>query len=148
MARPTVTARRFGRRGCPLLPTCLLVLALFLGHQLLMATPRHALAMDMGRGPDLALAPAAQRVATPATFLVAHDGGGPSPLTGWEECRAQAGVVPLLLLLLTFVGLWSRLSHAALADRYARIAARVARFLHPPPLASSRRRALLQVFLI
>ena len=148
MVRPTVTARCFGRRGCPLLPTCLLVLVLFLGHQLLMATPQHALAMDMGRGPDLALSPAVQGVATSAAFLAARDGGGSNPLTGWEECLAQAGVVPLLLLLLTFADLWSGRTRAALAGRYARIAARAVRLLHPPPLAPSRRRALLQVFII
>lgn len=147
MAWPTVTDKRHGRLGCPLLLACLLGLALLLGHQLVMASPWHAAAMSMDRGRVMPAAVTTRVVAVPADDLIPHTTPrDQQPLTRWQECLSQDGLLPALLLLLALAGIWWRLTSAALADMYSRVEEQVARFLRPPPLAPSRRRALLQVF--
>ena len=133
-------ARRF-------LLASLLALALLFGHQLVMATARHAGDMAMGGGLAMPAGATMRAVAAPA-----HDPpdltipGDRRPLSGWEACFAQYGVLPTLLLLLLLAGIGGRVAGATLADMFPG-GAPLARFLHPPPLEPSRRRALLQVFL-
>jgi hypothetical protein len=146
MVRPAIPARFGGRLGCPFLLACLLGLALLLGHQLVMATPRHAMAM----GADVSLhRPHAMDAWSALTAPVdASDREHRGPLTGWEECLTQLGALPLMLLLLALVGLRGRPRRVLPTVAAPHPWPRPARCFHPPPLEPSRRRALLQVFLI
>lgn len=148
MARRRVADTLDGSIGRPLLLACLLGLALLLGHQLVMASPWHAEEMSMGRGSVMLPAVSMPGVAAPADGRNPHaTHGDRPPLTGWRECLRQEGVLPALLLLLAFAGLWWRLASVAPVDLLPRVGEQVAHFLRPPPLEPSRRRALLQVFL-
>lgn len=144
MIRRAVAAKVQGRLGGPFLLACLLGLALLLGHQLVMASAQHAAEMGMDRGQVTLTAGTAQVVVGSADDLTPVD---QQPLTGWEACFSQEGLLPTLLLLLTLAGIWWRCAGATLGDMLPRVGIHIARFLHPPPLAPTRRRALLQVFL-
>jgi len=113
-----------------------------------MATAGHADAMSLGREQDMPTAGVTLSVAASAGDRNLH--ASPEdrqPTSGWAECFSQDGILPTLLLLLTFAGLWRRFASAAPRDTPRQVGERAARFLHPPPLEPSRRRALLQVFL-
>lgn len=136
-----------GRLGRRLSFASLLVLAVLLGHALIMASPRHAEGMAMGRGRAMGAAGIAPAVAALA------DDTAPAPAPGdrqppprWAGCSPQDGVLPTLLLLLIGAVLWWRAARTARLDTPARAGRRAARAARPPPLAPSRRRALLQVF--
>lgn len=132
-------------RGHPLLLACVFGFALLVGHQVVMASARHAADMGMTRPRAMPTAGTARVVAAPVGDLAPSEH---RPLTGWEACLSQQGLLPTLLLLLALAGIWWRCAGATLADSLSQPDARAARFLHPPPLAPARRRALLQVFLI
>lgn len=144
--RTTVTGRFGGRLGRHLWPACLLVFALFLTHQLVMATEQHTMAMGMTRSHAMlarAVAPMAAMVADLPS--AAESAGERMPFSGWEECFAQAAILPALLLLLALAGLLRQLATGA------PLAGQQTRWLdlhpRPPPLLDpARRRALLQVF--
>lgn len=144
MVRRAVAAKLREALGRPFLLACLLGFALLLGHQLVMATAQHADAMGMDRGRVALTAGTTPAVAGPADDLAPVER---QPLTGWEACFSQDGLLHTLLLLLTLVGIWWRCAGTTLAALLSRAGNRVARFLHPPPLAPARRRALLQVYL-
>lgn len=146
MVRSAILSRLGGRLGRPLLLACLLGLALLLGHQLVMAIPRHSMAM----GADVSLhRPHATAAWSALTAPVdASDRGHRGPLTGWEECLTQLGALPLVLLLLALVGNRGRPRRALPTIAAVHPWSRPAHYFHPPPLEPSRRRALLQVFLI
>jgi len=89
--------------GGSLLLACLLGLVLLLGHQLIMVTTDHADAMVMAREPV--------RGAVGANPMAEGQAASPSkrrPLTGWEACFSQEGLLPALLVLLALIGVWSR----------------------------------------
>ncbi len=134
MGQRAAMARGHGRHERPVLVACLFVLTLLLGHQLVMTTERHATQMGMGHGPGLA-----------TTLLAADTTDTPQPLTSWEECLGQNGVLPLLLFLFALAGIW-RLGHTSRTTAIARQWGQRFLSLPPPPLEPGRRRALLQVF--
>lgn len=146
MVRPAIPAWLGRRLGRPLLLACLLGLALLLGHQFVMASARHAMAMgteaSRHRVPALAAWPVS--AALVAASVREHRGAP----TGGEECLAQLGTLPLMLLLLALVGLRGRSRPSPPTVAAPHPWSRPARRFHPPPLAPSRRRALLQVFLV
>ncbi len=144
MIRRAVAERLQGRLGGSFLLACVLSLALLLGHQLVMATSQHAAEMGMDRGQVALVAMSPEAVTGPADDTPPVD---QRPLTGWEACFSQEGLLPTLLLLLALAGIWWRLAGTTLPDTLPRAGHHVSRFLHPPPLEPSRRRALLQVFL-
>ncbi len=141
MGRLVAMGRLHGRHGRRVLLACLFGLILLLGHQLVMATERHATQMGMGHGPSMRTS----LMAAPTTLLAAGDTDNPQPLTTWDECLGQNGVLPLLLLLLAFAGTW-RLGATSLTAAITRWWGLFSLSLHPPPLKPARRRALLQVF--
>ena len=133
-------------RGRQFVALCALVLALWVGHQFLMASERHAAVMDLTHG-WAGLAPPAAAL---DGALAAHaDGlgpermpGRPMPLLG--DCPAERTLVPVLLLLLLLGAAlgsgWPWPGGAAMPG--GSLATR------PPPLPAARRRALLQIFRI
>lgn len=147
MAQRAVTAKRRGRLGRPLLLAWLLGLALLLGHQVIMATARHGDDMGMGLDRIGLTAVTAQAVAAPADQRDSPSTPGDrQPLTGWEECFSQVGLLPALPSLLTLAGMLWLFTSPAAVGMVSWAGEQFSRFLHPPPLAPSRRRALLQVF--
>lgn len=135
-------------RGRQFLALCALVLALWIGHQFLMASERHAAVMDLTHGRAALASP----VAALEGALAAHaDGLGPErmpeqpmPLLG--DCPAEQALVPVLLLLLllgaTIGSGWPWSLGAAMPGQF------LATRPPPPPLLAARRRALLQIFRI
>ena len=149
MVWSTVTAKDYGRLGRPLLLACLLSLALLVGHQLVMASSRHVDTMVMDPGAVMPSTVTTWAVAAPADDRNPHAiPGNQQPHGGLRACLSQDGVLPGLLLLLAFAGLWGRRASVTLPDTRLHVGVRAARFLRPPPLEPWRRRALLQVFLI
>lgn len=142
----TVIGRLDGRLGRRLLLPCLLVLALLLAHELLMATERHAMDMSVARERGMPVALVAHVAAVSALPEAGEAADDRSPLSGWEECLAQSAILPTLLLLLALVGIWRRLSGGPPISGGPRTRGYGHRFLHPPPLTPTRRQALLQVF--
>lgn len=148
MVRAAVSDSLYGRPGRRLLLASLLVLAVLLGHQLVMASPQHAEGMAMGRGQGMGAAETTHSIAAEANDRTPYPAPGDrQPPSGWAECFSQEGVSLTLLLLLISAALWWRPASTATIATLARAGQRAARFLHPPPLEPSRRRALLQVFL-
>lgn len=146
MVRSAIPARLRRRLGRPFLLACLLGLALLLGHQLVMATTRHA--MEIGADASLHRPHAMAAWPTLTAPIDASDREHRGPLTGWEGCLTQLGVLPLLLLLLALIGLWGRPRRALPTVAAPHHWSCPTRCFHPPPLEPSRRRALVQVFLI
>ena len=145
MMRRAVAAKVQGGLGRSFLLACLLGLALLLGHQLVMASPQHATEMGMDRGRVTLTAGTTQVVAGPTGELTPAER---QPLSGWEACFSQEGLLPALLSLLTLTSIWWLCASVTLPAKTPRVGGHIARFLHPPPLEPARRRALLQVFLI
>lgn len=113
-----------------------------------MASPQHAADMAMDRGQIMGAAEGMPAVAASADDRILDRAPGDrQPSSAWMECFSQDGVLPTLLLLPIIAVLWWRSRSMALLDALAQMGRWVARFLHPPPLEPSRRRALLQVFL-
>lgn len=146
MARPTASDKRQRRVGRRLLSACLLGLVVFLGHRLAMASPWPAGVMGMDRGSAMRTAITTSAVTPPAADLNLHTAHGDrQPPARWEECLAPEGVLPLPLLGFICAG---QLKDTTLVAVLSRPGAHSSRFLYPPPLDPSRRRALLQIFLI
>lgn len=139
--------RRGGRLGRGLVLMCMLVLALCVTHQLLMASERHAMVM----GPLHERVFPAPVAVSGATMPDASDPieerrpRAPQPILG--ECPAQQAILPLLLMVLLLAGACLWVGRASLLPADSRAWSRSLRDFLPPPLAPARRRALLQVFL-
>jgi hypothetical protein len=129
---------------------CLLAFAILLAHQALMTTEHHARAVVVGQrhAPVAAQAPPASgptvETVAPTAPGVSVEGQAPhAPHPTLGDCRVAGALLPLLMLLV-LVGVGSRLgrmSPAASPARWRGLATALA-----PPLAPSRRRALLQTF--
>lgn len=148
MVRAAVRNSLHGWLERSLVLASLLVLAVLLGHQLVMASPQHAADMAMDRGQIMGAAEVMLAVAVSADdHALAPAPGDRQPSSTWMGCFSQDGILPTLLLLPIIAVLWWRSRSMGLIDALAQAGRRVARSLHPPPLEPSRRRALLQVFL-
>lgn len=126
---------------------CAAVVVLCIGHQLLMASDRHATVMGSAHGwtgGTLPAAPLAGAMGVHRADLASERVPEmPLPLLG--DCPAQQAVVPLLLLLVLLIGGtggWWMVPGAGGA------ACRLPVRSLPPPLPPAKRRALLQVFRI
>lgn len=138
--------RRGGGWGRTLGPACLLILALLLTHQALMASERHATVMGPLLG-STTPTPLMNHVTQPASATLAgHPAPAPPPFL--SECPAQVAIPPLLALLLTLIVVIRRPAATPGAPGLHRLARPLFAWRAPPLLASTRRRALLQVFLI
>ena len=124
---------------------CLLVCALLASHQALMFSGRCATAM----GPlhqRVVSAPGAAGIVLIEATAAAHDAPTHESPVMLGDCPAQKVVMPalaaLVLLIISRVLGHAPWSRKPIPDWWWD------RLSHPPPLAPSQRRALLQVFLI
>lgn len=128
---------------------CVLVLALCVAHQFLMASERHAAVMAPLHERSGAV-PAAVVAAPGVSSAHGAAAGQPTPapmppLMG--DCPALQGILPFLLLLSLSLGLLA-LAAASPARRRGRGRPCSPRQRIPPLLPPPQRRALLQVFII
>lgn len=127
-------------------PACLLVLALLATHQALMSSERHATVMGPLLGAS-AVAPLMSHIEQPALSPMA-DHRVPAPHLLLSDCPAQVATLPFLALLLTLIVVVRRVAATPGPPDADRRARPLLAWRAPPLLASTRRRALLQVFLI
>ncbi len=145
---PTTVTRVFRRwLGRRLTLACLLALALLQAHQAVMSSERHATSMA-ALHERLAPSPA---IASAANLLSVAESGAHrthhAPRTALADCLNQQAILPLLLLMLVLLGVLRAVGPALLPATGPRASAYRLLVPYPPPLASARRRALLQVFL-
>lgn len=144
----TVTSQQYRLwRDRGLVVACLLILTVCVTHQFLMVSEQHIRVMmplHYQRAPVLSALP---QIAIPVAHEYAEQRNAGHPHLVLNDCTAQQAIVPFLLWALFLLVASIIFSDSAAATSRATLLRRGDLWTLPYPLAPSRRRALLQVFL-